>query len=59
MEADGDSCTGMFRPGGRQLMVDHKVKFLVLELKRLSMVGISVSKCLCMAVLWDTCACGW
>ena len=46
MEADSDICTGMSRPGGRRLVVDRKVEFLVRELKRfkMSMVGISETK---------------
>ena len=46
VEADSDICTGMSRPGGRRLVVDRKVEFLVRELKRfkMSMVGISETK---------------
>ena len=31
VEADGDICTGVSRPGGRRLVVDRKVEFLVWE----------------------------
>lgn len=46
VEADGDICTGMSRPGGRKLVVDRKVEFLVRELRRfkMSIVGISETK---------------
>ena len=59
VEADGDICTGVSRPGGRRLVVDRKVEFLVRELKRckVNMVGISETKWFGQAVyLVDGCA---
>ena len=58
VEADGDICTGMSRPGGRRLVVDRKVEFLVRELKRckVNMVRISETKWFGQAVyLVDGC----
>jgi len=46
VEAEGNICTGMSKSGGRRLVANCKVKFLVHELKwfKMSMVGISETR---------------